>query len=130
MSLIMTACKRATMASREELLQSIYPGMKLDRAFFLKAYGYEITWPGFAEKAIKALEDAGCGRAREYYGSIVSEYEKGYQEQIMEAGKWYLNVKGSEELRKEQSKAKQRSREQNWMEVSKILGFRSTKKGR
>lgn len=47
------------MASREELLQSIQPGMKLDKAFFLKIYGYELTWPGFAETAIKALEAAG-----------------------------------------------------------------------
>lgn len=40
------------MASREGLLQSIQPDMKLDRAFFLKVYGYEITWPGFEETAI------------------------------------------------------------------------------
>ena len=59
------------MASREELLQSIRPGMKLNRAFFLKVYGYEITWPGFQDTAIKALEDAGCSKAREYYDSVV-----------------------------------------------------------
>lgn len=94
------------MASREELLQSIQPGMKLDKAFFLKIYGYEITWPGFADTAIKALENAGCSKARDYYDSIVSEYEKGYREQIRKAGKWYLDKcskkqKGSEEQRKE-----------------------------
>lgn len=78
------------MPSKEELLRSIQPGMKLDRAFFLKVYGYEISFPGFRETAIKALEDAGCNRAREYYDSAVSEYEKGYQEQIREVGAWYL----------------------------------------
>ena len=63
------------MASREELLQSIRPGMKLDRAFFMRMYGYEISFPGFADKVIKALNDAGCSRAREYYNKAVSEYE-------------------------------------------------------
>ena len=63
------------MASREELLQSIRPEMKLDRAFFLKVYGYEITWPGFKDIAIKALNEVGCTRAEEHYNRIVSEYE-------------------------------------------------------
>lgn len=83
-------CMGHEMAGREELLQGIRPGMKLDRAFFLKVYGYELTWPGFAGTAIKALEDAGCSRAREYYGSIVGGYERGYREQVKEAGAWYL----------------------------------------
>lgn len=39
------------MASREELLQSIGPDMRLDKWFFLRIYGYELTWPGFAEAA-------------------------------------------------------------------------------
>ena len=64
------------MASREELLQSIKPEMILDKAFFMKVYGYEISFPGFAEIAIKALEDAGCSRAREYYTRLVSDYEQ------------------------------------------------------
>lgn len=88
--MIMTAWQRTNPVSREELLQSIQLGMKLDKAFFLKIYGYELTWPGFKETAIKVLEDAGCSRAREYYDSVVGEYEKGYQEQIKEAGRWYL----------------------------------------
>ena len=97
--------------NREELLRSIQPGMKLDKAFFLKVYGYEISFPGFRETAIKALEDAGCSRAKEYYDSVVGEYEKGCQEQMKEAGKWYLEkcnrewekkVKEGEEKRKKQ----------------------------
>lgn len=77
------------MVGREELLQGIHPGMKLNKTYFLKIYGYEITWPGFKDIAISALESAGCSRAREYYDSIVSGYEKGYQGQIREVGKWY-----------------------------------------
>lgn len=128
----MTAWEK-TMASREELMQSIQPGMKLDKAFFLKVYGYEIGCPGFRDTAIKALEDAGCSRARDYYDSIVSEYEKGYRKQIKEAGKWYLKEcekkrKGSGELRKESPRVEKKSRMQNWMELSKILNFQPTEK--
>lgn len=77
------------MPSREELLQSIHPDMKLDKAFFLKIYGYEITWPGFMEIAIKALEDAGCSKAQGYYHAIVTEHEKKYHESLKEAAAWY-----------------------------------------
>lgn len=70
------------MASREELLQSIRPDMKLDRAFFLKVYGYEISFPGFKDIAIKALNEVGCSRAEEHYNRIVSEYEKKQDESI------------------------------------------------
>ena len=61
------------MVSREELLQSIRPSMKLDRAFFLRVYGYEITWPGFVETALHRFEVLGCTRAREYYQKTVSD---------------------------------------------------------
>ena len=39
------------MASREELLASIRPGMELTKNFFLRIYGYELSFPGFAEVA-------------------------------------------------------------------------------
>ena len=78
------------MASREELLDSIRPDMKLTRAFFLKIYGYEITWPGFAEEALWALEMlAGCSKVREYYQRIVDTYEEDYKKEMKEVGKWY-----------------------------------------
>lgn len=76
-------------ASKEELLQSIRPGMKLDKAFFMKVYGYEISFPGFSDEAIKALNDAGCSRAREYYDRAVSEYEKKHDEEMKEVAAWY-----------------------------------------
>ena len=87
----MTAYRKAIMASREELLQSIRPGMRLDKAFFLKIYGYEITWPGFRETAIKTLEAAGCSMAWDYYIAAVAGYNWAYQQQIKEVGEWYLN---------------------------------------
>jgi len=108
------------MASREELLQSIRPGMKLDRAFFLKIYGYELSWPGFRDTAIKALEDAGCSKAREYYDSVVGEYEKGYWEQMKEVGKWYL-----EECKMKREKKQKGSEEQRRQEIMKVLHQKS-----
>lgn len=104
----MSVCRKAAMASSEELLQSIRPGMKLNKVFFLRVYGYEITWPGFAETAIKALEDAGCSNARNYYDSIVARYEESYRQSIKEAGAWYLALcknewkkRGSDEQRRQ-----------------------------
>ena len=70
------------MASREELLQSIHIGMKLDKAFFLRIYGYEISYPGFKETALRVLEEAGCMKARVYYDEIIGEYQRQQDEAI------------------------------------------------
>ncbi|MDE7017936.1 MAG: hypothetical protein K2P65_10270 [Lachnospiraceae bacterium] len=77
------------MASREELLQSIHSEMKLDKDFFLKIYGYEISFSGFVDKAIKALNDVGYSRAREYYDKTVSEYEQKHDKEMKEVAVWY-----------------------------------------
>lgn len=50
------------MTGREELLQSIHPQMKIDKVFFLKIYGFEISYPGFREAAIGKLEKCGCSK--------------------------------------------------------------------
>ena len=112
----MIAWSRGAMASREELLRSIHPGMVINRAFFLKIYGYELSWPGFRDTAIKALEDAGCSKAREYYDSVVGEYEKGYREQMKEVGKWYL-----EECNKEWEKKRKEGEEKRRQEEIELL---------
>lgn len=70
------------MASREELLQSIKPDMKLTWDFFKKIYGYEISFPGFAEVALKALEDAGSTHSRQHYEKFVNDYEQKKQEEL------------------------------------------------
>ena len=97
--------------SRQQLLDSIQPGMKLDRLFFLKVYGYEISFPGFADEAVKALEDAGCSKAREYYEMAVGEYQARQDEELKRAAAWYRmeyerewkkNQKGSEERRRQE----------------------------
>ena len=74
--------------TKEKLLASIQPNMKLDRAFFLKVYGYEISFPGYAEIVITVLEDAGCSKARSYYTSIVETYERERYEELKPVAKW------------------------------------------
>lgn len=77
------------MASTRELLDSISPDMKLNKAFFLKVYADELTWPGFAEEALRKLEAAGCGDARYYYKLVVAEYNKQHEEELKKVAAWY-----------------------------------------
>ncbi len=70
------------MPNKEELLRSIQTGMKLDRDFFLKIYGYEISFPGFKQTAIQDLNKAGCSRAEEYYNAVLSEYKRKRDESL------------------------------------------------
>lgn len=76
------------MPNKDELLQSIAQGMKLDKAFFLKVYGYEISYPGFSETAIKALEAAGCSKARAYYNQITTRYEEEQAAKLKPVAAW------------------------------------------
>ena len=77
------------MPSRQELLNSIQPNMKLKKNFFMRIYGYEITWPGFAEQALIELERVGCSKAREYYQRFISKYKQEHNEMIKRVAEWY-----------------------------------------
>ena len=76
-------------ASKEQLLQSVDPAMNLTKGFFKRVYGYELTRPGFADQAIKALEAAGCSRARQYYDMVVGECEQQYDADLADVAHWY-----------------------------------------
>lgn len=75
--------------SKEELLASIKPEMRLTKDFIKRIYGYEISYPGFSDKAIAALEKAGCSRARQYYEEWVAEYEAAYRAEIQPVAEWF-----------------------------------------
>lgn len=98
------------MASREELLQSIKPDMKLTWDFFKKIYGYEISFPGFAEVALKALEDAGSTHSRQHYEKFVNDYEQKKQEELYPVAVEY--VKKLE--RQWEKKEKKAGEEKEW----------------
>lgn len=102
--------------SREELLQSIDPTMHLTKGFFMRIYGYEISYPGFSDQALSVLEEAGCSRAREYYNRFVQEYEKKHDEELKGVAHWYaqecekqweMKQKGSEQQRKQEQQKDQ-----------------------
>ena len=76
-------------ASKEQLLENIGPGMNLTKGYFRKIYGYEISYPGFKETAIRTLEEAGCTKARAYYDEIIGEYQKQQDEAIRPVAEEY-----------------------------------------
>lgn len=73
-----------------ELLQSIRPDMRLTKDFFKHVYGWQISYPGFADQAISTLEAAGCSRAREYYDNWVREYEAERDAVLKKVSVWYV----------------------------------------
>ena len=78
-----------TSPSKEELLSSIRPDMKLTWNFFKRIYGYEISWPGFADQAIATLEANGCSHARGYYEAWVSKYEAEQAAEMKKVAIWF-----------------------------------------
>ena len=74
---------------KDELLHSFSTGMKLYKSTFLKIYGYELTYPGYAEKALSWLEMLGCSKARIYYSGVVAEYEHQHEKEMTGAAAWY-----------------------------------------
>ena len=76
------------MINAETFLQNIAAGVDVDKAFFLKMYGYSITRPDFLEKAFRALNDAGFHNARSSYQSVVDEYENARDEKIKPVAEW------------------------------------------
>ena len=75
--------------TKENLLSDIKPDMRLTMDFFKKVYGYELSYPGFAEQAINALEAVGCSHARQYYVDWVNEYETKRNAELKEVAHWY-----------------------------------------
>lgn len=108
--------------NRESLLALIQPDMKLTKEFLKRIYAFEISYPGFSEEAIAALEEVGCIRAREHYTSWVKEYESRRDAELKEVARWHRlecekewekKQKGSEEQRTQRER-KQSGRK--WMD--------------
>ena len=73
---------------KEAFLHSFRTGMKLYKSTFLKIYGYELSYPGFAEQALSWLEVLGCSKARAYYSDKVAEYEHERDKGLKEVASW------------------------------------------
>ncbi len=108
--------------NRESLLALIQPDMHLTKDFIKRIYGYEISYPGFAEQAIDALARAGCSKARKYYEDWVAEYEAAYNAEMKEVAHWYrLELEKRWEKRRKEGEEQrtQRERKQSsrkWMD--------------
>lgn len=74
--------------NQDEFFHSFRTGMKLYKSTFLKIYGYELSYPGFADKALDWLEMLGCSKARAYYSDIVAEYEHERDKGLKEVASW------------------------------------------
>ena len=121
--------------SKDELLNSIRPDMRLTKDFFRRVYGYEISYPGFAEQAITLLETAGCLKAGNYYEAWVNEFEAIYEAGMREVSAWYAEQckrqwdkiqKEGEAVRARQQQTQwQQGNQERWEGISKTLGFQS-----
>lgn len=81
-----------------ELLAAINPNMRLTRRFLRDIYAAGMSNPDFPDKAISALEEAGCSKAREYYETWVNGYESEREDMLRRVGHWYaeMSQKGRE----------------------------------
>jgi len=77
------------MTNQDIFVQNLQSGPELNEALMFQIYGYELTYPGFQEKALSILEHAGCRHARSFYIQIVSAYEKTLHDEILEISQWY-----------------------------------------
>ena len=74
----------------EKFINSFKP-MPLTKAFFLKIYGYELTWSGSAERCLQRLEELGSSRARKLYAAVVADYEEKQEKTTQEVAAWYAD---------------------------------------
>ena len=78
-----------SMQTKEKLLSSISPDMKLTADFFKKVYGYELSFPGFADEALEKLEAVGCSKAWQYYEDWTAGCEKQQKAVLKSVAEWY-----------------------------------------
>ena len=83
------------MASRQELLQLIRLGKKMDKDVAYKIYGYSVTRPEFEEEALSRMEklyilyaDLGDRNPRELYRRIMDEYQHRRNEELKPVARW------------------------------------------
>lgn len=113
--------------NKQQLIDSINPNMKLTESFFKRIYGYEVTWPGFAEIALKKLEEAGSTRARGYYEQFSRKYEEEYNN-AMRAGYDQFVKQREQEMQREKRKKvrkweQEQKKTQKWKAIQKSLNY-------
>lgn len=109
--------------NRESLLALIQPNLRLTKEFLKRIYAFEISYPGFSEEAIAALEAVGCVRAREHYTSWVQEYESKRDAELKEVAHWYRLEceKQWEKRRKEGEERRKREEKELLLKRKRLL---------
>lgn len=107
-----------TSPSKEELLASIKPDMRLTKRFIKRIYGYGVTDVSFPDKAIATLEAAGYSKARQYYESWASEYETAHNAELKEAAHW-CRLECEREWAEKQKEGEERRKTQEEVELLK-----------
>ena len=104
--------------NRESLLALIQPNLRLTKEFLKRIYAFEISYPGFSEEAITALEGIGCVRAREHYISWVQKYESKRDAELKEVAHWY-RLECEKQWEKRQKEGEERRKTQEEVELLK-----------
>ena len=111
--------------SKETLLSSLSIVMKLYKSTFKKIFAYDMTTPGFAEDVITRLEILGCSKAKEYYNSVVKEWQHEHDEMMKNVAEWYSKQdyerKVVDQSRKLQEAEQQERQKQLLMRRSQLL---------
>lgn len=116
-----------TQTNKDMLLKSINPEMRLTESFFKRIYAYELTYPGFAEEAVKRLEDAGSTKSRGYYEQFSRKYRQQEEETLRNTGEWYvqqLKKQQEDTERKEVRKwVKKEQKKKKWKTIQELLNY-------
>lgn len=96
----------------------IKPDMKLTESFFKAIYGYELTYPGFAEMAMIKLTAMGCKNARVYYKQFSEKYKNKARQTLRNVGEWYVDQLEKERQAKKQKEVRQWNREKAYQKMS------------
>lgn len=108
-----------TSPSKEELLASIKPDMVLTKRFIKRIYGYDVADASFPDRAIAALEAAGCFKARQYYESWVSEYEAAHNAELKEVAHWY-RLECEKQWEKRRKEGEERRRQEKMLNLQQM----------
>lgn len=109
--------------NKETFLHSFSTDMKLYKSTFLKIYGYELSYPGYAENALSWLEMLGCSKARAYYSGVVVEFEHERDKGLKEVASWDKTaaINDKKEVRAKNWKIKNLTREELTELCQKLL---------
>lgn len=106
------------MNSKEELIAMIKPDMKLTESFFKAIYGYELTYPGFAEMAMIKFMAMGSKNARAYYKQFSEKYENEARQTFRNVGAWYVEQLEKERQEKKRKEVRRWNREKAYQRMS------------